>query len=491
MAVTVFYANQNMEDVGVLKGFKLDMSISLDSGNNDYEVRTSIDGIEMDEGYYIYAENSEYGGIVDVKRINTKTGTLYYSGRTWRGMLESKIIVPPTGQDYYTASGDLNVVLDQLITDFGLDDLFYTDSTPTGEVVSGYQFYRYTDVYSGIVRLLSERGYKLAIRFNTNQFKCELSAEPVIDYGDSQEVTSDLYDFDISKISGTVNHLIGLGSGELQDRLVVHKYADADGNISDVQTLFGKDEIVDTYEYSMAETREELEEQMLKYFPKLIGSDIIKITLNDIDAYVGDKLTVYDEYTCIEAVQYIQNKVITVDDYDINVQYSAQVIGTRHTSSGSGGSPYVPTPTTNNYNSLSNKPSINGHVLIGNQTGAQLGLISEADLSDALAERGIVPSRVKFDTTANWNSQRGLVSESNMVYVYTDYKTVDGQYIAGFKVGDGSAYLIDLPFVDEIYARHVNNTTIHITQAEREFWNNKNRAYVSLSDLENLVLTIN
>jgi hypothetical protein len=32
-----------------------------------------------------------------------------------------------------------------------------------------------------------------------------------------------------------VNHLICLGSGELQNRIVVHLYVDADGNISQTQ----------------------------------------------------------------------------------------------------------------------------------------------------------------------------------------------------------------------------------------------------------------
>ena len=326
MAVTVFYADQNMQDIGVLKGFKLDLTVSMETGANDFEVRTSIDGIEMDEGYYIYAEDSEYGGIIDSKRISTKDKTLYYSGRTWRGMLESKIIQPPTGEDYYKASGDLNVVLDTLIDDFGLNDLFYADSVLTGVTVTNYQFYRYTDVYSGIIRLLSNLDYKLVIEFDTSELKCKIGAVPIVDYGENQEVTSDLYDFDIRRVGGTVNHLIGLGAGDLKDRLVIHKYADANGNISDTQTLFGKDEITAIYDYSNAEDATELEEKMLEEFQKLIGSDSIEITLNEIDADVGDKVTAYEEKTEIEAIQYVQSKIVTIDDDTINVQHSGKTV---------------------------------------------------------------------------------------------------------------------------------------------------------------------
>lgn len=324
--MVVFYANQNMEDIGVFKSFTLDMQISMESGDNDFEIKTPVDGIQLDKGYYVYAEGAEYGGIVDKIRIDTKNKTKYYNGRTWRGMLESKIIVPPVGEDYYIVSGDLNEILDILIDDFALDDLFYADDTLTEVEVTDYQFYRYTDVYSGIIRLLSDQGYKLTIEFDTSAFKCKLSAQPIVDYGDNQEVTSDLYDFDITQVYGTVNHLIGLGQGELKDRMVLHLYADVNGNISTTQTQFGKNEIVAIYDYPNVESSEELQDKMIERFKQLIGSDVIKITLNDIDADVGDKLTAYEEITGIQAIQYIQSKIIKIDDVKMSIQHSAKTI---------------------------------------------------------------------------------------------------------------------------------------------------------------------
>lgn len=69
-----------------------------------------------------------------------------------------------------------------------------------------------------------------------------------------------------------------------------------------------------------------------------------------------------------------------------------------------------------------------------------------------------------------------------MLVVYTDYKQIDdGQgnitYVPGIKVGDGNAYLIDKPFIteslDKELTEHINDMVKHITQEEREFWNNK------------------
>lgn len=101
--------------------------------------------------------------------------------------------------------------------------------------------------------------------------------------------------------------------------------------------------------------------------------------------------------------------------------------------------------------------------------------------------------QVISDTTSNWNSQRTLVSKKNIIYVYTDHlsKTVDGKtvYIPGVKIGDGKAYLIDLPFTDTITMDHINNSGIHVTQNEKNFWNNKIRCYMDSVSGTRLIFT--
>ena len=115
-----------------------------------------------------------------------------------------------------------------------------------------------------------------------------------------------------------------------------------------------------------------------------------------------------------------------------------------------------------------------------------------AELS-ALAERLELRSpAVYFDTVAGWNAQTTLQTEDKAIYVYTDLRqTDDNKNVAGIKIGDGNAYLIDKPFLDEIYYDHINDTDIHITSQERAFWNNKVTAYYSLTDVETLVLSKN
>lgn len=98
-----------------------------------------------------------------------------------------------------------------------------------------------------------------------------------------------------------------------------------------------------------------------------------------------------------------------------------------------------------------------------------------------------VNTRIQFkrDSTANWNAALGFIPLQGELIIYNDYKTIekviDGElitvHIPGIKIGDGMAYVQDLPFVDaELRDRimtHIENPNIHVTLQEKLFWNNK------------------
>lgn len=90
------------------------------------------------------------------------------------------------------------------------------------------------------------------------------------------------------------------------------------------------------------------------------------------------------------------------------------------------------------------------------------------------------------DTTLEWNSNRSFIPMRGEIIIYTDYGKIYDEFgnetnVPGVKIGDGSAYLIDLPFVNDNVKRdilqelgeHANNTNIHVTSTEKDFWNNK------------------
>lgn len=84
-------------------------------------------------------------------------------------------------------------------------------------------------------------------------------------------------------------------------------------------------------------------------------------------------------------------------------------------------------------------------------------------------------------STAYWNAQVGDIPDEGEIIIYTDYQTIDEDqtvtYIPGIKIGSGNAYVQDLAFIDQKIsdelAKHITNGEIHVTGAEKDFWNNK------------------
>ena len=98
--------------------------------------------------------------------------------------------------------------------------------------------------------------------------------------------------------------------------------------------------------------------------------------------------------------------------------------------------------------------------------------------------------KVLYASTETWNSKPQLISEKGYIYIYSDYRQNEQeQNIPAMKVGDGSAYLIDLPFVDDLVQKHIIDNVIHISQSERECWNDKVRCFIDPLNEHNLVFT--
>ena len=98
--------------------------------------------------------------------------------------------------------------------------------------------------------------------------------------------------------------------------------------------------------------------------------------------------------------------------------------------------------------------------------------------------------RVLYASTETWNSQPQLIADKGYLYIYSDYKQNEqGQNIAGIKVGDGLAYLIDIPFTDDLYARHIEDTVLHISPEDREKWDNKVTCFLDPLDTNILIFS--
>lgn len=315
----LIYMNADKEDVGVLLDYELDMAFGTDE--NNFECKIVSASHCCGAGFYLYIEGTEYGGVIDSIRSKSDTKEVVYSGRTWHGVLNSKVLQPDSGKAYLTVTGEANSVLGRLIERMGLSDLFEASAEDSGVTISNYAMNRYICGYDGIKKMLKTAGAKLRVKFVGG--KVILSAKAVYDYSKDEEFDSDQVDFDIIKRYKTVNHLICLGAGELENRTVLHLYADAEGNISHTQTQFGADEYAAVYDYANAESEEQLEADGIEKLNELWETDGLSINFDaNAEAYdVGDIVGAVDNITGITVSTDIVKKIVTIQNGRTTISY--------------------------------------------------------------------------------------------------------------------------------------------------------------------------
>lgn len=326
----LIYADADREDLGVLKDYKWDLAYGKDENNFTCEV--ALQNNKCKEGFYLYMDGTEYGGIVDTVTVDTGSDTLTCSGRTWHGILESKIIQPDAGMDYLTLSGDAHTVLRTLINRLGLSDLFRVATGNSGIQIN-YKMDRYIKAYTGIRKMLRASGSKLKLSYDGAYV--ELAVVSVTDYSADEQFDTDQISFKVSKDYHPINHMICLGTGELKDRMVVHLYTDAKGNISGTQTMTGLQEICETYDYANAESREDLIKGGTEKLQEAWGKSTIDYDFEaGAEAYdIGDIIGAVERSTGIAVRASITKKIVTVSNGTVSIDYDSEAMtGTVDTS---------------------------------------------------------------------------------------------------------------------------------------------------------------
>ena len=338
--VLVVY-DSKLGNVRELQDFELDLAFGSDE--NSFELTCAADAAPS-EGQLVFIDGGEYGGIVDEASYDAgreAAGTVTCKGRTWHGILAGKRLLPNSGSGYLSVSGKANAVLASLISRMGLSAVF---SAASDDTAVSHTFERFCDGYSGLKALAKANGRKLAMRRKGS--KVELSLPPVVDY--ANKVDSDLLDFTLTSVHRCVNHLVCAGTGELENRAVVHFYADAKGNVSHKQTLFGVDEIAALYDYSNADEAK-LEEEGRKKLKEYQTQGSVEVDAHDdIDVDVGDVISARDNAHGRTVAATVAKKVVKVSrgvatySYEVGSETTTKTSssGTAE-SSGGGGHAYL------------------------------------------------------------------------------------------------------------------------------------------------------
>lgn len=311
----VIFAKPNGEEVGFLTNFNLDLEVG---GNNDFEISTTADKKIMDFNWKIYANNTEYGGIISKIDVDTASNRIAYSGQTWRGILNNYIISPPSGSDYLTVSGNVSTIISGLISGFGINSL-YAVAVSTA-AVTDYQFDRYCTLLTGIDKMLKSVDCRLNVVCNNGAVT--LSPVAIHDYSAELEYSQDNnINFRIQDNRNGVNHLVCLGSGQLQNRQVVNLYLQQDGTIGETQYYTGLDERAQVYDYSAVESLDELEKSGRERFAELLNSQSLEMSIDEINVELGDIVGGRERITGIYMSEPITQKIVKATDSSLKISY--------------------------------------------------------------------------------------------------------------------------------------------------------------------------
>lgn len=282
---------------------------------NDFEL-TIDDALapNISQGWYFWLDGSDVGGRIVDRRVSVAGGmsTTTWIGQSWTGMLAAKILQPDANQDYLTVSGKLPDILKNLLKRIGLDTVFTVDSSDAS-ILSNWMFQnpRYVDAYTGLRTLLASCGRRLDFKASGN--KILLGIVPVQTVANT--IDSDLVDFKAETNRRAVNHLIGLGSQELKNRLVVNYFADATGVVSQTQTLVGADEVCATYDYSNADLST-LQSETKKHLQELQTGGSVEVTLSDEvgdGLRVDDKIVAADQSSGVNVTAVVTKRIVKID----------------------------------------------------------------------------------------------------------------------------------------------------------------------------------
>ena len=329
----LIHADGNFTELGVVDFVRYDGVLSLEPGvqGNDWEAEIPAEDFSrygFALGHYLYFPGSEFGGRLEtIKRIS-KTHTVKLSGVTWRGMLSRRVIMPAAGQSHLDMSEtDIYPAMRELVAGFG--GLYSAPAGNLGQLCG--QKFRYQNVLEGILDMLDPLGLRLVLTLDPDSRRVLLSTAAVADHSEEIEFSGD-YDFSYTSTLGeaTYNHVIALGRGEQENRLVRNVWLLPDGSMTTDANAAGIPSGAEVrtlvYDYSSAEDEKELVKGAKKQLKEHGAQNGIEISFDsgDFDLPLGDKVGLRDRVLGLTDARTVTGKLLTVSGDGVSLRYTVK-----------------------------------------------------------------------------------------------------------------------------------------------------------------------
>lgn len=288
----VILLDKNMHEISSVD-IDIDCEVGVGSNvSNDFEMTSAT--IEELNAAGFYIPETEIGGLFDYVKQTTETKIKAWKGYSWRGLMQKSLILPPSGSDYRIVSGNVQTIIAGLLEN-ALGGFFVVPDDATAITISSYQFPLYVNLADGIEGMLESIGCRMNLyaKKTTQGGKVQVYVEAV-----EAETMSGSFNEDTQlpliyeENNMGINHLLCAGKGELQNRMKVDLYLDENGNISETQYYTGFNERTAFYDYSSAESRDDLIDNGKKRLLELANSKQMTVqSMSNLELTIGDKVT--------------------------------------------------------------------------------------------------------------------------------------------------------------------------------------------------------
>ena len=314
------------KELGYLKDGTVDMEIGE---KNDFEIQ--IDSNHWNSEIYnygnrIYIPETEYGGIMNECEVHTENSKMYWRGYTWRGILNNKLIYPPSGLTHLVVSGDANSIIKEIIGErFGT--LFVVSSEMSHIEIKSFKFDRYCTILSGLQKMLESVNARLSVKYvqgksGENGGHVVLQAEKITDWTGTLEYSQDgNLNFTTKDYRRGVNHLVCAGEGEGISRTILHLYVQQDGTIGETQYFKGIHEHEALYSYTSVESDEKLKEDGISRLKEMMNYKQMDMSVDDMELEIGDIVGGRDRITGMTLKKPVTGKILKIESEECSIEY--------------------------------------------------------------------------------------------------------------------------------------------------------------------------
>lgn len=300
------YTDQERNDIGYFNSFSLD----LENGKeNDFELTLPLSEFsKLRPDCFIYCENNpQYGGRVDSYNPVAASDVVKFRGKTWRGILEQKIILSNVRYSENTALSKITQAIIEL-TSFSDSFVVIENSATIGTAGT---IGLYETPLNTLETLFASIGCRPSFVYDPLLKKIKIGAEAIVDYS-VQEFGTDKVNLDININSKPINHVVAVtNSGAVK-----HRYLLYDGTQSaTVQEIKGSAEIMH-YMTVSATDEAEIQNAMAEVIDNSVAAATsCAVTLTSFSADIGDIVGGRDKTTGVFSAAKVVSKILKMDKF--------------------------------------------------------------------------------------------------------------------------------------------------------------------------------